>query len=184
MKRTHQRRATARRKTTTKRYKKRSNPTAAAAAPARKRSNWGHKLRSYASKAKARVKATTSKFDFTSVLVEGLALTGGMLASSFVERQVQKFMPDLSPTIRAVAGGVVVAGAAYLVGSKLGKKEVGKGLLLGGVAAAIRSLGEHFAPGAFAGTDPALVNTGTWDAYGQYADSYAPNDHTVMAVGA
>lgn len=102
------------------------------------------------------------------VVKEGGLVALGALGSSFIERQSERILPDLNPSVRTLGATVVLAGGALYFGGK----EYGKNIAVGAIAEGIRSLGRTFMPGVFAGTEDEteLVSgvEGYWDENGQW----------------
>lgn len=130
-------RAGARRKTP----RARTNPSATAAAPRRNR-------------AAAAVSSRLSKVDVMGLMQRGAIIAGGVLAQSFVTRQVEKFLPSLPKIAQAGLGSAVVAGGALMLA---GGKGWAEDFAASAVAAGIQGIAREFAPGLFAGDDPEQI---------------------------
>lgn len=142
-------------------------------------SHKGYKSRGWHTK-KRTTKHNPGKSSFagklnTSSILDSLKMGGlvalGSLGSSFVERQSEKFLPNLNPLVRALgAAAAVAAGALYFGGNG------GQHVAAGSISEGIRSAAREYLPGLFAGTDdPDSIQgaTGYWDESGQWVESMA-----------
>lgn len=105
------------------------------------------------------------------VVKEGGLVALGALGSSFIERQSERILPDLNPSLRTLGATVVLAGGALYFGGKA----YGKNIAVGAIAEGIRSLGRTFMPGVFAGTEDEYEQVsgveGYWDENDQWIAS-------------
>ncbi len=88
--------------------------------------------------------------DLTGIAVEGAGVAAGSLALSFVDRQVEKFLPNVNPLIRTgLSTALVAGGTAYFSG--------GKGFLrsmaIGAVASGVTQVASEFMPSLFGSVD-------------------------------
>ena len=126
-------------------------------------------IRRVATKAKERVRVVTRRaasnfksLDLMGLLKEGAGIGVGMLASSFVEKQAEKFLPaSLPASVKSVLASAVVAGGAIAFGGTSGFP---RAIAAGAIGEAIRSMGRSYAPTMFAGTDSTDTAAGYWDA--------------------
>lgn len=134
--------------------------------------------------------------DLMGLLKEGAGVGLGMLASSFVEKQADKFLPSFVPAAaKPVVASAIVAGAAIAFG---GSQGFTRGIAVGAIGEAIRGVGRTFAPSLFAGTgdtDPGTASgywdpqTGQWVGTGQMGGvTYDPSlplpvDYSVRPAG-
>jgi hypothetical protein len=124
--------------------------------------------RQLATKAKERVRVVTRRaasnfksLDLMGLLKEGAGIGVGMLASSFVEKQAEKFLPaSLPASVKSALASAVVAGGAIAFG---GANGFPRSIAAGAIGEAIRSIGRSYAPTMFAGTDGTDASAGYWD---------------------
>lgn len=142
-----------------KRTKKATTKRRAKHNPSSKKRSW--KRKSNPSSLANKVKG----MDLTGIALEGAGVAAGSLALSFVDRQVERFLPNVNPLIRTGLSTVLVAGgAAYFSG--------GKGFLrsmaIGGLASGITQVASEFMPGLFGSVDEEYVyaDMGGWDGDG------------------
>lgn len=103
--------------------------------------------------------------DLSGIALEGAGVAAGSLALSFVDRQVERFLPNVNPLIRTGLSTVLVAGgAAYFSG--------GKGFLrsmaIGGLASGITQVASEFMPGLFGSVDEYGYDMGGWNEDGTW----------------
>lgn len=140
-----------------KRTKKATAKAPAKHNPSSKKKSW--KRKSNPSNLASKVKG----MDLTGIALEGVGVAAGSLALSFVDRQVERFLPNVNPLIRTGISTVLVAGGAAFFSS-------GKGFLrsmaVGGLAAGVTQVASEFAPGLFGGVDEYVYDMGGWDGDG------------------
>jgi hypothetical protein len=90
--------------------------------------------------------------NFKQVAMLGVGIAFGGLASSFVEKQTENYLPDLNQYARIGVVALTLGVGGYFVGKYL-QRDVGTGIMAGAVGEAIRSIGRNLAPGIFAGTE-------------------------------
>ena len=118
--------------------------------------------------------------DLTGIALEGAGVAAGSLALSFVDRQVERFLPNVNPLIRTGLSTVLVAGgAAYFSG--------GKGFLrsmaIGGLASGITQVASEFMPGLFGGVDAYVYeDMGGWMPDGTWSDELGSADEELGGV--
>lgn len=88
--------------------------------------------------------------DLSGIAIEGAGVAAGSLALSFVDRQVEKFLPNVNPLIRTgLSTALVAGGTAYFSG--------GKGFLrsmaIGAVASGVTQVASEFMPSLFGGVE-------------------------------
>lgn len=104
--------------------------------------------------------------DLTGIAMEGVGVAAGSLALSFVDRQVERFLPNVNPLIRTgISTALVAGGAAYFSG--------GKGFLrsmaIGGVAAGVTQVASEFMPSLFGSVDEYVYqDMGGWNPDGTW----------------
>ncbi len=98
-----------------------------------------------------KVRRAAKAMHWTDVVKLGIGITIGNLASSAVDKQVEKFLPSANAYVRAAAGGVIVGAIGFFVRKM--NKDVGNGIMAGAVAETLRAFGRQLAPGVFSGTE-------------------------------
>lgn len=120
--------------------------------------------------------------DLTGIALEGAGVAAGSLALSFVDRQVERFLPNLNPLVRTgLSTALVAGGAAYLSGGK----GFMRSMAVGGLAAGITQVASEFAPGLFGSVDDyAYYDMGGWDADGTWNEElgYAEDDDDMGGI--
>jgi hypothetical protein len=151
--------------------RRKSNPTRAAQAPKAYGYHRKRATRHNPTKAAGGFGGKLNTGAILEVMKEGGLVALGALGSSFIERQSEKMLPDLNPSIRTIGASAVVAGAALYFGGKT----LGKNIAVGAITEGIRSLGRTFMPSVFAGTegeDEGVSGvTGYWDENGQWIET-------------
>lgn len=99
---------------------------------------------------------------------EGGLVAAGALGSSFVQRQTERFLPNLNPLVQGLVASSLVAGLGIYFGGNYGKH-----VAAGSIAEFVRSAGREYLPGMFSGTGPdddgAVAGVdGYWDENGQW----------------
>lgn len=150
--------------------RKKHNPTTAPKAPKAANSHrWHTKKRS--TRHNPGGGSFSSKLNTGSILEavkEGGLVALGALGSSFVDRQTERFLPNLSPILRGLVASSVVAGVGIYFGGGYGKH-----VAAGSIAEFVRSAGREYMPSLFAGTDDQdsiQGATGYWDENGQWVE--------------
>lgn len=155
-----------------KRTKKATAKRPAKYNPSGKRWKKSWKRRHNPSSLASRVKG----LDLTGLAMEGAGVAAGSLALSFVDRQAQRMLPDLNPTLRSVLSTVLVAGGlAYF--SK-GRGFV-RSMAVGSMASGVTQVASALAPGLFAGLDEeeSYTEVGGWDTDGNWNEELGAADY-------
>lgn len=143
-----------------KRTKKATTKRRAKYNPTSKKRSWKrkHNPSNLASKVKG--------MDLTGIALEGAGVAAGSLALSFVDRQVERFLPNLNPLVRTgLSTALVAGGAAYLSGGK----GFMRSMAVGGLAAGITQVASEFAPGLFGSVDEYVyADMGGWNEDGTW----------------
>lgn len=114
--------------------------------------------------------------DLTGIAMEGAGVAAGSLALSFVDRQVEKFLPNVNPLIRTgISTALVAGGAAYFSG--------GKGFLrsmaIGAVAGGVTQIASEFMPGLFGSVDY-YYDMGGWNPDGTWNEELGDAEYDEM----
>lgn len=114
--------------------------------------------------------------DLTGIAMEGAGVAAGSLALSFVDRQVEKFLPNVNPLIRTgLSTALVAGGAAYFSG--------GKGFLrsmaIGAVAGGVTQIASEFMPGLFGSVDY-YYDMGGWNPDGTWNEELGDAEYDEM----
>lgn len=167
-------------KKVTARRKKKHNPTTAP--KAHKVHRWHAKKRTTRHNP-SKGGGFGAKLNTSSILEavkEGSLVALGALGSSFVERQTERFLPNLNPLLRGLVASGVVAGVGIYFGGSYGKH-----VAAGSIAEFVRSAGREYMPSLFAGTDDPDsiqgVATGYWDENNQWVEMAGADDYAGLS---